>query len=133
MTIDLSLFACTDYALDLHKARSFLQNTRELNQIIDHELAPTAEWNRATFKVTGIEEELEVVYRDPLEVIQDIYSNPAYCDSMRYQPEKHWVDAKRQCRVHNEMHTGDWWWRRQVSLRFPSISASARSHVVLVK
>lgn len=91
------------------------KNTRELNQKIDHDLAPSAEWERASFKVAGVAEELEVVYRDPLEVIEEIYSSPAYCDQMKFAPEKHWVNDKRTKRIYNEMWTGDWWWKRQVS------------------
>lgn len=42
----------------------------------------------------GIRDEVEVYYRDPLEIIQDIYSAPKYCEQVVFAPEKHWVDKR---------------------------------------
>lgn len=62
----------------------------------------------------GIRDEVEVFYRDPLAVIQDIFSGPKYCEQMVFAPAKHWTNKNRKKRVYNEMHTGNWWWRKQV-------------------
>lgn len=67
----------------------------------------------------GIQGEIEVIYRDPLEVIQDIYGSPTYCEQMKFAPERHWEDEDRTSRVYHEMHTGKWWWRKQVSCAPP--------------
>lgn len=73
----------------------------------------------------GIRDKIEVIYRDPLEVLQDIYAGPEYCEQMVFAPERHWVNNRRKKRVYNELHTGNWWWRRQVSL-FPSLLYETR-------
>ncbi|KAF8597217.1 hypothetical protein BDV93DRAFT_479616 [Ceratobasidium sp. AG-I] len=37
---------------------------------------------------------------------------------MRYAPERHWSSSKRTTRVYDEMWSGNWWWRMQVSLQY---------------
>lgn len=63
---------------------------------------------------------MEVYYRDPLDLIREIYGTPGFCNKMQFAPERHWVDEKRKKRVYNEMNTGDWWWSRQVSELVPT-------------
>ncbi len=61
-------------------------------------------------------EELELWWRDPVEVIKDLMGNPAFREVMKYAPEKHFEDATGQSEVINEMWTAEWWWKLQVSL-----------------
>lgn len=70
----------------------------------------------------GLSEEVEVVYRDPLELIRELYGNPTYAAAMAFAPEQHWSGDCREERIYNEMWTGKWWWRRQVRfIESPSI------------
>lgn len=79
----------------------------------------------------GIREEIVVIYRDPLEVLQDVYAGPTYCERMTFAPERHWTDHRRKKRVFNEMHTGNWWWRKQVRLPASIRSFSGTNHLVV--
>lgn len=90
------------------------KTTKKLNQIIDHELAPAPDWHTLSFPMEGIRGEIEVLYRDPMDVLQDIYGSPTYCEQMLFAPERHWEDDDRKVRVYNEMNTGNWWWDMQV-------------------
>ncbi|KAG8939336.1 hypothetical protein FRC03_006360 [Tulasnella sp. 419] len=58
-------------------------------------------------------EELELWYRDPLEVIREIMSNVMLADKMHYKPVKVF-DASGSVRFYDEMWTAAWWWDVQV-------------------
>ena len=51
-------------------------------------------------------------YRDPIEVIQNLFGNPLYKDDMVYAAEKH-TDVHGH-RLYSEMHWSNWWWDVQV-------------------
>ena len=59
-------------------------------------------------------EELELWYRDPVECIRDLISNPLFNGKTSYAPENHFEDAAGNTRIWSEMNTGDWWWEVQV-------------------
>lgn len=62
-------------------------------------------------------EELELWRRDPVECVRDLIGNPAFKESMAYEPEHVYTDAMGGTRVYDEMWTGDWWWKMQVSVQ----------------
>jgi Plavaka transposase len=62
-----------------------------------------------------LREELELWLRDPVDCIKDLMQNPLFCKSMAYAPERVYTDENAQTRVYDEMWTGDWWWKIQVS------------------
>lgn len=97
-------------------------SSRELNQIIDHELEPTTEWRMLRFKWDGLDGDVEVPYRNPVDIVKDLFGNPTYCDKMHFAPERQWVNDNKDERIYNEMKTGNWWWRVQVRrlFSFPS-------------
>lgn len=76
-----------------------------------------------------IRDPIEVIYRSPLELVRELYGTPAYAEGMAYRPERHWTDNRKKDRVYNEVHTGNWWWRQQVSRDtvFPSSSYIANA------
>jgi hypothetical protein len=87
---------------------------RELNAIIDR--LP----GRSTFQCKLVkigEETLEFYYRDIVECIRLLYGNPSFAQDLAFVPERHYTSHERNCRVYNEMHTGDWWWSVQVSIQ----------------
>ncbi|KAJ7582127.1 hypothetical protein C8J56DRAFT_1015707 [Mycena floridula] len=61
-------------------------------------------------------EELEIWYRDPVEVIKELVGNPMFKDVIRYAPEKLYEDKSGEKRVIDEMWTADWWWEIQKRL-----------------
>ena len=63
-------------------------------------------------------EELELWMRDPVACIQELIGNPAFNGSMAYAPEKVYVDQEGRERRYDEMWSGDWWWKTQVSRSF---------------
>ena len=54
-------------------------------------------------------------YRNPLEAIQSLFSNPLFKDEMIYTLEKHFSYGGK--RVYLEIHWSDWWWRTQIFLK----------------
>lgn len=96
------------------------------------------EWKRVIISVLGdeidrdgklVEEELELWMRDPVECIRELMQNPTFKDSMEYVPERIYKDAEGKVRVYEEMWTGDWWWKIQVSL--PNVIKKLRTHLAL--
>ena len=47
--------------------------------------------------------EHKIHYRNPLELIQGLWSNPTYVDNMVFSPRKAWSSVKRTSRLYNEM------------------------------
>ncbi|KAF8593929.1 hypothetical protein BDV93DRAFT_424315, partial [Ceratobasidium sp. AG-I] len=55
--------------------------------------------------------------RDILKVVRELIGARRFRDCMQYAPERHWVSLDCDRRVYDEMWSGDWWWRMQVSRR----------------
>lgn len=60
-------------------------------------------------------EELELWLRDPVTCVRELIGNPAFDGTLAYAPEKVYLDCNGQTRRYDEMWTGDWWWKTQVS------------------
>lgn len=76
-------------------------------------------------------EELELWYRDPVDVVRELMGNPVFRDVMQYSPEQVYRDEAGTDRVVNEMWTGNWWWDMQVSLMSNRVRKKS-SHDLLV-
>ncbi|KAG6822115.1 hypothetical protein H0H92_015207, partial [Tricholoma furcatifolium] len=61
-------------------------------------------------------ENLELWFRDPVEVVRELIGNPAFKEMMAYVPEQVFQDDACTERVFDEMWTADWWWNLQVYL-----------------
>jgi hypothetical protein len=74
-------------------------------------------WSRRTIRVKGDsgEEILDLWLRDIVEVVRELIKNRRFLEHMRFAPEKHWEDLEHTIRIYDEMWSGDWWWRIQVS------------------
>ncbi|KAI0038549.1 hypothetical protein FA95DRAFT_1585466 [Auriscalpium vulgare] len=90
-------------------------NSRSLNQLID-EIATPAAWQSTQLQLGT--DSYELLYRDPLECIRALYSNPAFVDNMSYAPKKEYSgpECRKEQRLFNEMCTGDWWYETQAKL-----------------
>jgi hypothetical protein len=93
------------------------KNYYELHQIVD--CIPTrAPWKKTTLRMSdGLDDVHVIYYRDALDCIRTLWANPAFADKMVFAPERVFVrdpnNPEAQCRVYNEMWTGDWWWNLQ--------------------
>jgi len=84
-----------------------------LNEMINDKLpgCPPFQCKDVTFD----EECLEFYYRDVMKCIRGIYSDPGFKSELVFTPERHYTSHECTCCVYNEMYTGDWWWKVQVS------------------
>ena len=64
----------------------------------------------------------ELLYCNPVEVIQALLLVPDLMGSARFAPVKLFNEEQQETRHYNEMWTGDWWWSVQASLFHPGIS-----------
>ncbi|KAI9433522.1 hypothetical protein H4582DRAFT_1819834 [Lactarius indigo] len=90
------------------------KNSMELNKIIDTQLP-----GRPSFKRMGVElggEVFDVYFRDIMECVRALYSDPEFSPYLVYAPERHYVDEKCDLRMYHDMHTGEWWWSTQKAL-----------------
>ncbi|KAI0039905.1 hypothetical protein FA95DRAFT_1612202 [Auriscalpium vulgare] len=90
------------------------KNAKELNAIIDHQLPRRPRFKQDRVSVGG--QSFDVYYRDALECIKALYSDPEFAPHMAFAPERHYADEDQTNRVYNEMKTGKWWWRVQQAL-----------------
>lgn len=59
-------------------------------------------------------EELELWFRDPVECVRELLSNPAFIDYICFAPECVYSDIEGNERIYDEMWTADWWRETQV-------------------
>ncbi|KAH9060410.1 hypothetical protein EDB83DRAFT_2506630 [Lactarius deliciosus] len=90
------------------------KNSMELNRVIDTQLP-----GRPSFKRMGVElggEVFDVYFRDIMDCVRALYSDPEFSPYLVYAPERHYVDEKCDLRMYHDMHTGEWWWSTQKAL-----------------
>lgn len=63
----------------------------------------------------GEVEELELWLRHPVACVRELLGNAPFKNEMAYAPEKVYSDSHTGTRRYDEMWTGDWWWKTQVS------------------
>lgn len=68
-------------------------------------------------------EELELWHRDPIECVQELLSNPAFVNHLKFGPERVYLDERRTNRHYDEMWTADWWWIKQVGIVLTLVSS----------
>ncbi|KAG8730593.1 hypothetical protein FRC10_002580 [Ceratobasidium sp. 414] len=90
-------------------------NVEQFHREIDN-LPHGPAWYKQTVYVPGDEGEVEILdlwKRDVVEVVKMLISDRRFMRHMRFAPEKHWSSEDRECRVYDEMWSGNWWWRTQ--------------------
>ncbi|KAJ7577335.1 hypothetical protein C8J56DRAFT_1007166 [Mycena floridula] len=102
-------------SLLLHRLQLSFKNSVELNKIIDSQL-PTSRprFQRQEIIIQG--EVLELYYRDVLECIKSLFSNPEFAPYTKYTPEVHFKDIGKKVRLYHDMHTAKWWWETQAKI-----------------
>ncbi|KAI0055664.1 hypothetical protein BV25DRAFT_1815283 [Artomyces pyxidatus] len=115
------------------------KTSHELNEIIDKKLPGRPKFMRDNVVVAG--ESYPLYYRDPMECIKALYSDPEFAPHLVYAPERHYVDEDETIRMYGEMNTGKWWWRVQKAVEsrqrggtiIPAIISSDKTQVTLFR
>lgn len=81
------------------------------------------EWKEGTY--THDDGHSTFFYRDMVQCVEYLLSQPAYRDDIVYAPVREYNETGE--RLYSEMHTADWWWETQVRV-YPS-SADRRTTV----
>ncbi|KIP06193.1 hypothetical protein PHLGIDRAFT_107242 [Phlebiopsis gigantea 11061_1 CR5-6] len=90
------------------------KNTREIDQIVDSLPAPRPCFHREEIEVDG--EAFDVYFRNVIECIRALYSEPEFSQHLVFLPERHYSDPDRTLRLFHEMHSGKWWWAAQKAI-----------------
>ncbi|KAF8868642.1 hypothetical protein BD779DRAFT_1614940 [Infundibulicybe gibba] len=103
--------------LSFHNNRSFLKRVDTLPTGPNWECEiVTAPGDQCGEDGEIVGEDMELWYRDPVECIKELLSNPAFKDSISYVPERVYTSSDGDDRIYDEMWTGDWWWDTQTKL-----------------
>jgi hypothetical protein len=54
-------------------------------------------------------------FKDVIGVIESLMHQPSLATHLEHIPRRVWVNDKRKSRIYNEIFTGDWAWKTQVS------------------
>jgi hypothetical protein len=88
------------------------RNTEELNKVIAKKLPGRPPFQRQSIELGG--EIFEVYFRDIIECIKALFSDPDFAPYMIHAPERHYTDDTCTMRMYHDMNTGEWWWSTQV-------------------
>ncbi|KIJ13120.1 hypothetical protein PAXINDRAFT_136381 [Paxillus involutus ATCC 200175] len=99
------------------------KNARELNHIIDKKIpAQRPRFHRTEVVVAG--EAFDLYFRDILECIRALFSDPEFAPHLVFRPERHYADEDQTMRLYHDLYTGRWWWDTQKKLDAQSPGAT---------
>ena len=110
---DASIGALTSL-LYYTKKISTKMRSKDSMKALAHQLEPklgTAAWKVGSVRFEDDDSPVTYYYRDPIELVAYILSQPAYSDHLVFAPVKEYQNGTR---IYSELHTGDWWWETQV-------------------
>ncbi|EKM50269.1 uncharacterized protein PHACADRAFT_213996 [Phanerochaete carnosa HHB-10118-sp] len=58
-------------------------------------------------------EAFNIYYRNMIECVRALYSEPEFAAHLVFLSEQHYSDADHTLRLFHEVHTGKWWWAAQ--------------------
>jgi hypothetical protein len=91
-------------------------NIRGLHQIVDTSIPSRAIWQHKYLSFADTPNEKHLIqFRNPIQAIESLLSNPAHAKSMVFAPKKIYTSKAKKSRIYNEMWTGRWWNAVQVS------------------
>ena len=95
----------------------------ELNAVIDKKLPNgLPKFVQEEFTLAG--QTYEFYHRDVMQCVRALYGDPELVEFLVHAPEKHFTGPDKKTRIYSEMHTGKWWWTRQVCLHAWNPSAN---------
>ena len=86
---------------------------RGQNALVDSLPSPRPRFQRDEVVIDG--QAFDVYFRDVIECIRALYSEPEFAPHLVFLPERHYSDTDETLRLYHDMHTGKWWWAAQVS------------------
>jgi hypothetical protein len=76
----------------------------------------TLKWGTPVAQGAGLEKGQVVFYhRNPLHAVQSLLDRPSLHDHLEFVPRRVYTNEDREERIYNEIMTGNWAWRTQVS------------------
>ncbi|KAF9789139.1 hypothetical protein BJ322DRAFT_1017868 [Thelephora terrestris] len=90
-------------------------SANELNRIIDQRL-PSGLPEFVREEVTLAGQTYEFYHRDILQCVRALYGDPELAKFLLHALERHFTGPDKETQMYSEMHTGKWWWTRQVEL-----------------
>ncbi|THU75511.1 hypothetical protein K435DRAFT_619026, partial [Dendrothele bispora CBS 962.96] len=91
------------------------RSTNELNSIIDNNLpSDRPPFQRHEVVVQG--EVFEMYFRDIMQCVRALYSEPEFAPYLKFAPERHYEDSTCEDQLFHDMHTGKWWWSTQKAI-----------------
>lgn len=91
------------------------KNTNELNTIIDDKL-PHRRPLFSRFEAEVMGEKCDMYARPILECIAALLHDPEHSQYLCFAPERHYADSDKTVCLYHDLHTGEWWWKIQVSM-----------------
>lgn len=92
------------------------KNVREIHQLVDSLQASRDNWKSQTLGFEdNPQESFSIHYRDPVEVIRSLWSDPSLVDDLVFAPQKVYQSKTVKKRIYSEMWDGDWWNHLQAS------------------
>ncbi|KAG8722468.1 hypothetical protein FRC09_006235 [Ceratobasidium sp. 395] len=58
-----------------------------------------------------------MVSRHIVQVLRDIFANPAHKKNFKAAPERHYLSRRKDQRVYSDANSANWWWRAQERMR----------------
>lgn len=86
-----------------------------MDKLVDTLPSPRPRFNREEIVVAS--EAYDVYFRDVLECVRVLYSEPEFARHLVFLPERHYADPDHTMRLFHDMHTGKWWWTAQVRIQ----------------
>lgn len=88
------------------------KTTDALNKLIDDKLPGRPRFQRHEVVADG--EAFEFFSRDIIQCIRALYGDPDFAFDLVFEPERQYADKDETIRMYHDMHTGKWWWNKQV-------------------
>ena len=82
------------------------KTANDLNKLIDKHMPGRPQFTYEEVVVQG--EAFEVYFRDVLECVKALYSDPEFTPYLKFSAEPHYADADCTIRMYHDMHTGKW-------------------------
>ncbi|KAI0725932.1 hypothetical protein BC629DRAFT_1447429 [Irpex lacteus] len=90
------------------------KNAHQLDRLLDGLPSTRPSFVRGEVKVK--DKTFDFYFRDIIQCIRALFSDPEFAPHLVFVPERHYVDQGRTQRLYHDMHTGDWWWTTQTEL-----------------
>lgn len=112
----------SNHRIKANQMKPSFKNKRAFYKCIDT-LPCGPGWTCEVFEIEGDEKDkqnwlrkevLHLWKRNPVECIEELLGNPAFCEHMRFAPERVYTDEECRNQIFDETWSSNWWWNLQV-------------------